>query len=236
MNKKELMRISELARITGVSTQTIHYYLREGLLLPPTKTAPNMAYYGSEHVEDIKLIKQLQEKRYLPLSVIKLVLQAKREGKDVSDLRDMRLIMEEIFLPLGPEERLQPVTLMELVVITGLSAATLEALEEPGLLTPAAAPEGKRYNGLDVRIARAVKELLDLGLEPSDLGFYRQYLEALRAEAMVIHDKVFHGSGDKKRIPRMEIKGILDDLKTSLVAKVYRQAATDHQHKEDTDG
>lgn len=234
-NERKLMRISELAEATGVSTQTIHYYLREGLLLPPTKTAPNMAYYGPEHIEDIRLIKELQEKRYLPLTVIKLVLQAKREGKDASDLQDMHLIMEKIFLPSGPEEELQPLTLIELVVATGLSAATLETLEELGLLMPTTTPQGKRYDGLDVRIAHAVKKLLDLGLALSDLGFYGQYVEALRAEARVIHDKIFHGQGDRDRPPRTEIKEILDNLKASLVTKVYRQMALEHQHQEDAD-
>jgi DNA-binding transcriptional MerR regulator len=103
----KLMRIGELAEATGVSTQTIHYYLREGLLPPPIKTARNMAYYGPDHIEDIRLIKELQEKRYLPLSVLKLVLGAKREGKDVSQLQDMRLSLEELFRPLGPEEEIE---------------------------------------------------------------------------------------------------------------------------------
>jgi DNA-binding transcriptional MerR regulator len=178
------MRISELVEATGVSAQTIHYYLREGLLPPPTKTAPNMAYYGPEYVEDIRLIKELQEKRYLPLSVIRLMLDAKRKGKDVSHLQDMRLSLEELFRPLGPEDELEPVALVELVAMTGLPAATLEALEEMGLLMPATTPQGKRYDGLDVRIARAVKKLLDLGLEPSDLGFYGQYCRSCQLPSL----------------------------------------------------
>src|SRR3989304_5771469 len=133
----KLMRIGELVEATGVSAQTIHYYLREGLLKPPTKTAPNMAYYRPEYVDDIRLIKELQEKRYLPLSVIKLVLEAKRRGKDVGQLEVMSLSLEELFGPKGPEEELEPVALVGLVAMTGLAAATLEALEEIGLLMPA---------------------------------------------------------------------------------------------------
>ena len=229
---RKLIRISGLAEATGVSVQTIHYYLREGLLPPPTKTAPNMAYYGPDHIEDIRLIKELQEKRYLPLSVIKLVLAAKREGKDVSQLQDMRLSLEELFRPLGPEEELKPVTLAELVAMTGLAAGTLEALEEIGLLMPATTPEGKRYDGLDVRIARAVKKLLDLGLAPSDLNFYGQYIEALRTEARVIREKVIHGPRGGPRFSGSEIKETLDSLKASLAAKVYRQAALEHHREE----
>ncbi len=233
VDERKLMRISELAEVTGVSVQTIHYYLRDGLLSSPIKTAPNMAYYGPEHIEDIRLIKELQEKRYLPLSVIKLVLAAKREGKDVSQLQDMRLSLEELFRPLGPEEEMEPVTLLELVAVTGLAAATLEALEEIGLLMPTAVPEGKRYDGLDVRVAQAAKKLLDLGLEPSDLRFYDQYIEVLRTEARVIREKVIHGPAPAPRASGSEIKQALDDLKASLAAKVYRRAALEFHSRED---
>ncbi|MBI3911304.1 MAG: MerR family transcriptional regulator [Armatimonadetes bacterium] len=232
--KEKLMRIKELAEATGVSAQTIHYYLREGLLPPPIKTAPNMAYYGPEHVDDIRLIKELQEKRYLPLSVIKLVLAAKREGKDVSQLQDMRLSLEDLFRPLGPEEEMQPMALVELVAMTGLPAATLEALEEIGLLMPTGTLDGKRFDGLDVRIARAVNQLLGLGLTPSDLGFYRQYIEALQTEARVIREKVLHGPERGRRFSGMQVKETLDSLKSSLAAKVYRQAALEFGREEES--
>ena len=231
MTHERLMRISELVEATGVSAQTIHYYLREDLLPPPLKTAPNMAYYGSEYIEDIRLIKELQEKRYLPLSAIKLVLDAKRDGKDVSHLQDMRLGLEDLFRPLGPEDEMETLTLVELVAMTGLPAATLEILTEMRLLIPTITTQGTRYDGLDARIARSVKKLLDLGLETSDLGFYGQYVEVLRTEARVIWEKLFHDSDSKRHIPSSEVKEILDNLKASLTAKVYRWAALElHNH------
>lgn len=231
----KLMRIRELAQATGVSAQTIHYYLREGLLPPPVKTAPNMAYYGQEYIEDIRFIKELQEKRYLPLSIIRLVLEHKREGKDVSHIQDMRLSLEEIFRPLGPEEDLGPVTLVELVAMTGLGSATLEEMEEMGVLMPATTPAGKRYDGLDVRIARSIKKLLDLGLAPSDLGFYSAYVQALRTEVRVIFEKFSHGEASGVRVSGRELKEAVDSLKASLAAKVYRQAALEF-HREEADG
>src|SRR6186997_3472213 len=64
----------ELADAAGVSSGTIKHYLREGLLPEPVKTSRNMAYYPPEFVERIKLIKQLQEERFMPLAVIKSML------------------------------------------------------------------------------------------------------------------------------------------------------------------
>ncbi len=74
MSDKPGLRMSELADASGVPPGTIKHYLREGLLPEPVKTSRNMAYYPPEFVDRIKLIKQLQEERYLPLKAIKEVL------------------------------------------------------------------------------------------------------------------------------------------------------------------
>jgi DNA-binding transcriptional MerR regulator len=70
----EMLRMGELAEASGVSAATIKHYLREGLLPEPVKTSRNMAYYPADFVERIRLIKQLQEERYMPLRVIKDLL------------------------------------------------------------------------------------------------------------------------------------------------------------------
>ena len=66
--------MSELAEASGVSTGTIKHYLREGLLPEPVRTSRNMAYYPPDFVERIRLIKRLQEERFMPLRLIKGVL------------------------------------------------------------------------------------------------------------------------------------------------------------------
>src|SRR5580765_2218052 len=71
----DLLRIGELAEASGVPVPTIKHYLREGLLPEPVKTSRNMAYYPPEFVDRIKLIKQLQEERFMPLKAIKSVLE-----------------------------------------------------------------------------------------------------------------------------------------------------------------
>jgi DNA-binding transcriptional MerR regulator len=69
------LRMSELAEASGVSTGTIKHYLREGLLPEPVRTSRNMAYYPPDFVERIRTIKRLQEERFLPLRLIKGVLE-----------------------------------------------------------------------------------------------------------------------------------------------------------------
>jgi len=71
-----LLKMSELAEASGVSAGTIKHYLREGLLPEPVKTSRNMAYYPPDFVERIRTIKRLQEERFMPLKLIKRVLEA----------------------------------------------------------------------------------------------------------------------------------------------------------------
>lgn len=71
---QKLLRIGELSRRTGVSTSAINYYIREGLLPQPLKTAPNMAYYDPGYVDMINSIKVLQREKGLSLSGIKDLL------------------------------------------------------------------------------------------------------------------------------------------------------------------
>lgn len=77
--KRERMRISELSRRSGVSTATIKYYLREGLLPPGRATAATQAEYGESHVRRLRLIRALIGVRGLSVSAAKDVLEATAE-------------------------------------------------------------------------------------------------------------------------------------------------------------
>ena len=80
-----LLKMSELAERSGVSAGTIKHYLREGLLGSGdevVRTSRNMAWYPPEYVERIRLIKRLQEERFMPLRVIGEVMAARpRAGR-----------------------------------------------------------------------------------------------------------------------------------------------------------
>jgi DNA-binding transcriptional MerR regulator len=220
--EENLMRVSEIAKSAGVSTQTVHYYLREGLLTPPRKTSRNMAYYDPACIEEIRLIKELQAKRFLPLAVIKLVMKAKRDGQDVGHIAEMHSFFDELFHPLGTEDESKTVSLAELVVAIGLPRETLKALEDMGLLLPARTLKGEQYDSLDVYVGRTVKKLMDIGLTLEDLSVYSRYVETIRFEAESLHNNVVHRLHETGDIPLMELCRTLNELKTYLAAKIYR--------------
>lgn len=67
-------RMKDLCELTGLGRQAIHFYIQRGLLPPGHKTGRNMAYYGEEHLERLRLIRKLQHERFLPLKAIKAIL------------------------------------------------------------------------------------------------------------------------------------------------------------------
>jgi AcrR family transcriptional regulator len=71
---REEFPISELVERTGVPRATIHHYVGRGVLPPPRRVAANRFMYDNKHVEGLKLIKLLRERRHLPLDVIAEVL------------------------------------------------------------------------------------------------------------------------------------------------------------------
>lgn len=68
------LRMKDLCAATGLSRQAIHFYIQRGLLDEGEKTGRNMAWYGPAHVERLRLIRRLQEERFLPLRAIKALL------------------------------------------------------------------------------------------------------------------------------------------------------------------
>lgn len=101
MNKKKGIRIGELARRAGVTPRTIRFYVEEGLLPQPARPSKNIAYYGFDCIEKIKAIKKAQSSRYLPLEVIRRILEqndfdyaALNESRDEEE-REKRLDIQE---------------------------------------------------------------------------------------------------------------------------------------------
>ncbi|HEV2885657.1 MAG TPA: MerR family transcriptional regulator [Jatrophihabitans sp.] len=70
------MRISELARQSGLPVATIKFYLREGLLPPGTPISRTQAEYSDAHLERLRLIRALRDIADLPVATVGTVLAA----------------------------------------------------------------------------------------------------------------------------------------------------------------
>lgn len=96
------MRISDLARISGVPLPTIKFYIRERLLPPGRPTARNQAEYGEEHLARLQLIRVLAGIGRLSLSSVRRVLAA-LDDKGLSLGAQCRATIWALF-PDQPEE------------------------------------------------------------------------------------------------------------------------------------
>jgi DNA-binding transcriptional MerR regulator len=172
---EEMLRMGELARASGVSAATIKHYLREGLLPEPVKTSRNMAYYPAEFVDRIRMIKQLQEERYMPLRVIKDLLEEDPDrAKALIELGD-RLLEHALA---GESERISAAEVRNRYEIP---EDVLDRLAELGVLTP----DNGGYSPSDVRIVEAISRFRAGGYEER-IGFtvydtlrYRDAMAAL---------------------------------------------------------
>jgi DNA-binding transcriptional MerR regulator len=86
VNDAGMLKMAELSERSGVSAGTIKHYLREGLLPEPVRTSRNMAYYPPDFVDRIRMIKRLQEERFMPLKRIREVMGESRPRTPASDI------------------------------------------------------------------------------------------------------------------------------------------------------
>jgi DNA-binding transcriptional MerR regulator len=80
-----LMTMSELEQASRIPRSAIHYYLREGLLPPATRTTTNRALYADAHLELILEIRRLQDKG-LRLSAIRAALKPAIDAVEVKEV------------------------------------------------------------------------------------------------------------------------------------------------------
>jgi DNA-binding transcriptional MerR regulator len=182
-----LLKMSELSEASGVSAGTIKHYLREGLLPEPVKTSRNMAYYPADFVERIRLIKQLQEERFMPLKVIKGMLDEDPDrAKALVELEDR--ILERALA--GEEKR---TSVAEVKRRYEMPQEVLSRLEELGILSP----NSRGYSSSDVRVVEAISRFRAGGYD-EQIGFtvydtlrYKRVLQDLvKEEVSVIMERL----------------------------------------------
>jgi len=158
------LKMSELAERSGVSAGTIKHYLREGLLDDGgevVRTSRNMAWYPPAFVERIRLIKRLQEERYMPLRVIKDVMDA--DPARAAALLELEDRIRERAVAADENGR---VDADEAVRRYEVPRNVLERLGDLGVLTPG--EEG--YDADDLRIVAAIARFRAGGYDER-LGF-----------------------------------------------------------------
>jgi DNA-binding transcriptional MerR regulator len=218
-----MLKMSELAERSGVSVGTIKHYLREGLLGAGDeikRTSRNMAYYPPEFVERIRLIKRLQEERFMPLRVIRQLLREDPQRVEALVALEDRIV-ERATAVVGERTRTSRRAVEDAYHVP---RNVLERLEQLDVLTP----NGRGYDADDVKIIEAISRFRAGGYDEA-IGFtvydtlrYREALAPLVEEEVRVLLGRLAGSVDEDRAVEIIASGAepLEELIAAMHSKL----------------
>ena len=222
-----LLKMRDLVQASGVSAGTIKHYLREGLLPDPVKTSRNMAYYPLDFVERIKLIKRLQEERFMPLKAIRAVLE-----DDPARARAL-VELEDRILESALQRERSRMSAAEVRRRYCISREALERLGEIGILSPG----GRGYSQVDIRIVEAISRFRAGGYD-EQIGFtvydtlrYKRALEDLVKEEVEVVLERLAGELEPDRVVELMEAGVepLRDFIAALHSKLLIEELKRHR-------
>ena len=170
----ERWRVEDLAGRAEVSVDTIRFYQKRRLLAPPLREG-RVAWYGTEHLERLLRIRELQRDG-LTLALIERLLNGAIDATDLplaAAVASADVEAREEFFDLG-----------ELAERSGVPRPLLEAVAREGLLLPRIHDGSECYTAADVAIVQQGLALLERGLPlPELLALARDHNAATREVA-----------------------------------------------------
>jgi len=194
--------MADLARESGVPAPTIKHYIREGLLPPPAaRTGRTMAWYDAAIVPHIKAIKKLQSSRFLPLKVIKNLL----DDKGLAAVAATEETIATVLRRMAPAE----VRTRSKILEAGMPADELDWLASIGLVTPKRRGKAEQYAGDDLVLLDTLQAARDAGLTRDMLPprILESYLQAV--QALVTMELGLFQSGVLSR-PGVDLTGLTE--------------------------
>jgi DNA-binding transcriptional MerR regulator len=211
------VKMSVLAKMSGVPAATIKHYVHAGLLPEPARTSRNMAYYSVGLVPRIQRIKHLQRTRFLPLRVIKRMLDERELDADETIAVTIARVLER---DKGSEARSR-----EELERSGLDPRELDFLLRLGVVETTETGEGTRFVGDDLELLRVLGAARRAGLSadllPVDiLARYADTVSALvRVELELFRLRVVPSANDEL----VELTEAATELSERLVILLRRK-------------
>ncbi|MCA9604852.1 MAG: MerR family transcriptional regulator [Myxococcales bacterium] len=179
-------RMKDLCELTGLGRQAIHFYIQQGLLPSGHKTGRNMAWYGEEHLDRLKLIKRLQHERFLPLKAIKAILDDQQSAFSATQRGFLLGVKQHLAPSLEDAGGAQTVDVAELAARLEIDRADVERMVELELVGARRDDDGRlALRQDDVWLVEAWAEVKRLGftdvldISPDDLRMYDEIVTQL---------------------------------------------------------
>lgn len=180
-------RMKELCDLTGLPRQAIHFYIQQGLVPPGRKTGRNMAYYGEEHVDRLKLIRKLQHERFLPLKAIRALLDDQDQVFSPSQRKFLTGVKARLAQSMSTGSgKPETIDAEELLTQLALDRKELDRMLALDMLVTRQSEDGRTLIAKDdVWMLEFLSQLRKIGLTPelgfdvSDLAFYEEAITKL---------------------------------------------------------
>jgi len=179
-------RMKDLCEATGLDRQTIHFYISKGLVPEGKKTGRNMAYYSEQHLDRLRLVRQLQHERFLPLKAIRALLDGETDAftkEQQGLLRDLKVRLAPVVgapsqpvegIDVGPLLAVHQTRLDELETLAEMGLCTLERRDGTTKIAPADTWVIETWGAL-----RAAGLSEELGFQASDLKVHEAAISQL---------------------------------------------------------
>lgn len=183
------MKMQDLERATGVGREAIRFYIREGLLPQPERPNRNVAWYDESFVKRIALIKELQQKRFLPLQVIKSIV-----GNDAEPSRDeVKALLEmdgKLFPAVGGATDMPAERVTAVAKRTGLKAIEVHQLAGTGMIEIETRDGEQWLDDTGIRLVELWARVRqagftdELGFSPENMRIYVDFVRWLAREEL----------------------------------------------------
>jgi DNA-binding transcriptional MerR regulator len=202
-------RVEQLAAACDVSVDTVRYYQSRGLLPQPEREG-RLAWYGTEHAERIRRIRDLQGKG-LTLAAIGRVMRGELGEADA----DLAAAVAEELGDSGDE----PLSLETFAAQAGVPSSLIQAVEREGIRIGRDVGGEVRYTAADIELVRTALRLLEFGLPLGDLlGLARDADVAMRGLA----DRAVDLFDDHVRKPIRDTSGD-DRVAAAQMVEAFRE-------------
>lgn len=223
-----VLKMKDLEGRTGVSRESIHFYLREGLLPEPSRPKRNVAHYSEEHVVRIKVIKRLQEERFLPLGVIKTMLDEADFGS-VPTADDLPAFELAFLALLSGDTPVADRALRDVAEQTGLSEAELTELGNLGVIELKTGQRGAMLDYRDAAIVEQWARLRELGYGPEsgyDALFLKRYADTIKVLADAEVDEFLDAFGDIGTDAAADLAARGIEISNEIITRLHTRALT----------
>lgn len=154
---KKKIPMRELEKLTDMTRATINFYIKEGLLPVPQKSAKNMAYYDEEFIEKLKFIEKMRNADFTLSQIRKLV---NYDSNTVNSFGMQILEPVNKLLSYGIDQN--PVSIWQIKEL-GFSDEIINDLIDLSIIIPAD-KSNTIFPAYSMTVCRFLKYFIDLGV------------------------------------------------------------------------